>query len=89
MRRVLILLVIVSIAVGGYYYYQPETVHRWMRDADLIETPEVTRVYKWSDSQGNPHITGKPPPVGTPYETLDYRSDENILPLPPQLQKDD
>ncbi len=88
--KILVIIVAVSaLMFGVYYYLQPDQVRGWLREAKLITTPEITRVYKWQDKKGNWHVSDAPPPEDTPFEVRDYRSDENVLPLPPQLQKDD
>ena len=88
MKILAFLLLIAALLFGAYYYFQPKQARDLLRDADLITTPEVTRVYKWQDKEGNWHVSDQPPPEGTSFETRDYRSDENVLPLPPQLQSE-
>ena len=46
---------------------------------DLV-TPETTTVYKWQDANGQWQVSNQPPPGNTPYETLDYHRDANIMP---------
>ena len=48
----------------------------------------TTRAYKWRDADGGWQITDTPPSGDTPYETIEVRSDTNVLPLPPGLQGD-
>ena len=43
------------------------------------------RVYKWRNAKGEWQITDQLPPEGIEYERLEYREDENVIPLPPQL----
>ncbi len=89
MKKLAILAAICATAFGVYYYLEPDQVRGWLRDAELVRAPEVTRVYKWQDNKGNWHIANTPPSGGVAFEVEDYRSDQNILPLPPQLQNDD
>ena len=89
MKFVALMLLIGALVFGVYYYLQPKQAKDLLRDANLISEPEITRVYKWRDENGNWHVADKPPPEGTDYETQDYRSDENVLPLPPELQQKD
>ncbi len=88
MKILAILVAICAIVLGVYYYLEPDQVRGWLREADLIEAPEVTRVYKWRDKQGNWHVSNAPPAKDQAVEVRDYRSDQNIMPLPPQLQRD-
>ncbi len=88
MKILLALVAICAIALGVYYYLEPDRVRGWLKDADLVRAPETTRVYKWQDKQGNWHISNTPPSEQAAVEVQDYRSDQNIMPLPPQLQKD-
>jgi hypothetical protein len=48
-------------------------------------TEKTVTVYKWRNARGEWQITDQLPPEGIEYERLDYREDENVLPLPPQL----
>ena len=76
----------VAAAAGAYLYTNSELVARWLRLTPFEREPVATRLYKWKDDEGQWHVTDKPPPAGTDHETLDYRGDVNILPLPPQLE---
>ena len=88
--KVLGIIVLIAIVLFGlYFYFQPEAVNDWLRDKEIIDTPKVTRIYKWQDEQGKWHVSDSPPKEGVTYEMRDYRSDENILPLPPKLQEKD
>ena len=87
MKAAVALALLLLVALGVLLYKEPERVRHWFRDSGLVETPEVTRVYRWQDAQGRWHITDTRPPAGTPFTVQSYRSDENIVPLPPQLQK--
>jgi len=89
MKYLAILVAVLAIMLGIYYYLEPDQVRGWLRDTKLVTAPETTRLYKWQDKQGSWHVSDAPPPAGTSFEVRDYRSDENILPLPPQLKKDD
>lgn len=89
MKYLAILLLVTALILGLYFYLKPDEARQLLREANLVTTPEVTRVYKWQDDKGNWHVSDTPPPEGTAVEIRDYRSDENVLPLPPQLQQED
>lgn len=75
---VLILLGILS-GLLMYWYTTPQEVPPWARSW-LPGLPEYTRpLYRWRDAQGREQVTDKPP-QGRPYETVNYRSDANVVP---------
>jgi hypothetical protein len=75
----LLLLTIIGFAILAIT--KPELISR-LRDSAGI--PASSIVYKWQDSEGNWHVTGTPPPTGTPYETQEYLHDTNIVPALPE-----
>ena len=84
--RLLWILLAVAVLAGIYYYQNPDFRSRIdgiSSDAGL--TSKSVRVYKWQNDAGQWQMTDQPPPEGTPFETLDYHEDLNVLPLPPQL----
>jgi hypothetical protein len=85
MRLVWALLAIALI--GGIYLYQNPELREQVEDlssrAGLSKKTAI--VYKWQNNQGEWQLTDQPPPEGVEYETLNYREDVNVLPLPPQL----
>jgi len=85
MRLVWVLLAIALI--GGIYLYQDPELREQLEDlsSEAGLSKKTTSVYKWQNSQGEWQLTDQLPPEGIEYETLDYREDVNVLPLPPQL----
>ena len=85
MRLVWVLLAIALI--GGIYLYQDPELREQLEDlsSEAGLSKKTTSVYKWQNSRGEWQLTDQPPPEGIEYETLDYREDVNVLPLPPQL----
>lgn len=80
--RALALLLVVLLAAGAGYlwYFDRERANRWLQRAPVISGPSVTTAYKWRDGAGNWQITDRPPAQGIPYETIEVRSDVNIVP---------
>lgn len=78
----LVLLIVVLLAAGVAYlwYFDRERANRWLEKAPAITGPSVTTAYKWRDSNGSWQITDRPPPGDIPYQTIQVRSDVNILP---------
>ena len=85
MRLVWVLLTIALI--GGIYLYQDPELREQIEDlsSEAGLSKKTTSVYKWQNSRGEWQLTDQLPPEGVDYETLDYREDVNVLPLPPQL----
>jgi len=85
MRLVWVLLAIALI--GGIYLYQDPELREQLEDlsSEAGLSKKTTSVYKWQNSRGEWQLTDQLPPEGIEYETLDYREDVNVLPLPPQL----
>jgi hypothetical protein len=82
------LLVALLLAGGVYLYLNPEYRSRFLTSTTSIVTPVSTsRVYKWRNDRGEWQLTDRLPPDGIAYEVLEHRSDENVLPRPPQLDK--
>lgn len=73
---------IALIALGGvglYWYTMPQQTPAWIRDW-LPGMPEYTGpVYRWLDDRGRLQVTDQPP-RNRPYETVQYRSDANVVP---------
>ena len=73
---------IALIALGGviaYWYATPQQTPAWIRSW-LPGLPEYTGpVYRWRDDQGRLQVTDQPP-WNRPYETVQYRSDANVMP---------
>jgi hypothetical protein len=69
----------VLLGVLLYWYTTPQTVPSWARGW-LPGMPEYTGpLYRWRDDQGRMQVTDKPP-KGRPYETVQYRSNANVVP---------
>ena len=85
MRLLWILLAVALI--GGIYLYQNPAVKIQIEDlsSDAGLSKKTAQLYKWQNASGEWQITDQLPPAGTDYETLNYREDVNVLPLPPQL----
>jgi hypothetical protein len=75
--------VLVALGVLGgvvlYWYTTPQATPSWVRGW-LPGLPEYTGpLYRWRDDQGRVQVTDKPP-KGRPYETVQYRSNTNVVP---------
>ena len=86
MKKILIPALVLILAAGGFWYWKPDTAQQILDRSSLSVGPSAARVYKWRDAQGGWHITSEAPPSGVEYEIREYRSDLNILPVPPQLK---
>ncbi len=74
-------------ALGAYlYYFQRDVVAPYLKGTPIEPRPTVTQLYKWQDADGVWQVSDRPPPQGTPFETLELRSDVNILPVPEALE---
>ena len=85
--RLIGLLIVLLLLGGGYLYLHPDTARQF---SNQLPAPEFTRktahLFKWRNPAGEWQITDTPPPEGIDYERLDYRDDENVLPVPPGIQ---
>ena len=82
------LLLALLLAGGTFLYLNPEYRSRLATSASGLVTPVSTsRTYKWRNNRGEWQLTDALPPEGISYEVLEHRSDENVLPRPPQLGK--
>lgn len=79
MRIFIILLVLLALA-GGYFYFYPDTWRDLTKGTPLEPPPTITTLYKWKNTDGFWEITDKPPEDGIPYELLEYSSDRNVMP---------
>ncbi len=83
-----LLMVLLAIAlIGGIYLYQNPDFRPQLEDlsAEVGLSRKTTHIYKWQNDRGEWQLTDQLPPEGVDYETLDYREDMNVLPVPPQL----
>lgn len=88
-KTLLSLLVLALLALGLYAWVNPDFL-RQVEDAgrELTGTgPTTSTFYKWRDPSGEWQLSDRPPPAGLDYETVEVRSDQNVLPLPPQLRE--
>ena len=81
-----LLLAVAASVAGAWFYLKRNEAPTWLKGTGIAPKPAPTVVYKWRDAQGAWHVTDLPPPDGTPHERLEYARDQNVLPLPPQLQ---
>jgi len=79
------LLVFLLFAAGVYIYLNPELKSQLLNQTSSLGKSSTVQAYKWRNPRGEWQITDIPPPEGVAYELLEHRSDENILPVPPQL----
>jgi len=82
------LLLVLLLAGGAILYLNPE-YRNWLATStsSMVTPVSTSRIYKWRNDKGEWQLTDTLPPAGIAYETLEHRSDENILPRPPQLNK--
>lgn len=79
------LLLVLLLAAGIYIYLDPGLKSRLLsRTSDLGQSSTV-QAYKWRNARGEWQISDTLPPEGVEYELLEHHSDENVLPVPPQL----
>ena len=87
--RAVWLLVILAAGAGFWFYTHPESAGTLKARLPLAAPHLKTdRLYKWRNDRNEWQVTDTPPPAGTAYEILDYREDVNVLPVPPQLDRD-
>ena len=79
------LLVLLLFAAGVYVYLDPGLKSQLLNRTSGLGKPGTVQAYKWRNTQGEWQLTDTLPPEGIAYERLEHRSDENILPVPPQL----
>lgn len=88
--RAVWLLIALLLLVFGYIWFNPDYQEQLKQQLEEVSsdagiTKKTTRVYKWRNADDEWQITDHLPPEGVEYESLDYREDVNVLPLPPQL----
>ena len=59
MNKVLIVLLVIVAALGGYLVYD------WIAVSDKRANAPVINIYSWKDAGGLVHFSDKPPPPGT------------------------
>ena len=80
MKKFIFILVVVLLGLGLYIWQDPQLKRKVLHQAEDVITPSTTTVYKWKDKNGNPVISNSPPTGDTPYETLKYHRDSNVVP---------
>jgi hypothetical protein len=84
-------LFLLAVVVGGigaaafYYHVYPERLPDWAARTGLGQQMQTTRVYQWRNANGEWQVSDRPPPDGVEFTVQSYRSDDNVLPLPPGL----
>jgi len=79
------LLAILLTGAGIWLFIHPDSAATWWTYVSgSAPAPKTDRLYKWRNGQGEWQVTDTLPPPGTGYETLDYRADLNVLPVPPR-----
>ena len=79
------LLVFLLFAAGVYIYLNPELKSQLLNQTSSLGKSSTVQAYKWRNARGEWQITDTLPPEGVAYELLEHHSDENVLPVPPQL----
>jgi len=79
------LLIFLLFAAGVYIYLNPGLKSQLLNQTSGLGKSSTVQAYKWRNMRGEWQITDTLPPEGVAYELLEHRSDENILPVPPQL----
>ena len=84
----MLLVLILGLAAAAYYFYEhPEQLPEWVAKTPLGRELQTTKVYRWKDASGNLHVSDQPPVSGIEYQEQTYHRDDNVLPLPPDLQR--
>ena len=95
--KILVLVILLLAAAGGYLYLHPEVMEPLLRATPLepllrgtpLEPPPAeTTLYKWRDANGQWQVSDDPPGGGVKYEILHYRSDVNVIPALPKKEKE-
>lgn len=73
----------ILLGVGLYWYTTPQQVPIWIRNwfsaPAAVEFTVGKPLYRWQDAQGRQQISDEPP-KGWPYETVQQRTDVNVVP---------
>jgi predicted PurR-regulated permease PerM len=80
------LLLFLALAVAAVLYFNPETARQLLQQLPNHDlTGKTDHLYQWKNAQGEWQVTDTPPADGIEYERQDYRSDLNVLPVPPGI----
>lgn len=80
-------LLLAALGTAAYFYLYPERLPEWAAKTPLGRDLQATKVYKWQDASGAWHVSDQPPAAGIDYQVESYTRDSNVLPLPPELQR--
>ncbi|MFT4583642.1 MAG: hypothetical protein ACI915_005345 [Gammaproteobacteria bacterium] len=78
---IVVILIVAGAAV--LYFFDRPRLETYLSGSPLELPVASTEVYKWRDAKGQWNITNTKPPANISFETMRYRSDENILPIAP------
>ena len=83
------LLLLALLALGLYAWFNPDFLRQVEQTGRELTGagPSTSTFYKWQDAAGEWQLSDRPPPAGVPYETIEVRSDQNLMPLPPELRE--
>ena len=87
MKSLISIIFLLVAATAVLYFFYPQELREWTEGTPLAPPSPSTTLFKWKDSDGNLVVTNKPPAKGIPYETVEYRHDVNLMPLPEKLRK--
>lgn len=95
-KNFLMLLLLLGLVVGAVAWLKPEwlpflqndpAARGKLREENLQIPPQkseaparAVKVYRWKDASGRLNLSDKPPPEGTPYETVEPDPNTNVLP---------
>ncbi|MFT4562812.1 MAG: hypothetical protein ACI9BW_002559 [Gammaproteobacteria bacterium] len=86
-KMISVVLIFIAAVVAYLYFLDRPRLDTYLNGTPLELPVAATEVYKWRDSKGQWNITSTKPPTNISFETMRYRSDENILPpAPPKEQ---
>ena len=80
MKTVTLLVLAGGIAAAGYWYFNPQDRPGWVSDRLPVAPSASVQLYRWKNDQGEWTVSDSPPADGTPYEVVEYRHDENVMP---------
>jgi len=80
MKKFLIILAGILLGIILFVWQDPQLSKKVKDQTQDLITPETTTIYKWQDAKGQWQVSNQPPPGDTPYETLDYHRDINVMP---------